>query len=209
MEDDRGQPVTVSFDLLPINAHVSGRGTMQLALKHQLGLVLVVDVEIQVNLNLEIFKIVLDFVSHKLDIFHVVLQEHAIRLPLLEEEAMHPTQRQVGILGRVEDILEVVLRKALGLDIQAIVDAGEDVLLGGGFVEQVYATSVWVLSSHFLEIGWNYLAGTSLVGSQAQPYGPACHLSDQSRRARQFSIQPFVLLQLLHGRPSLWIRTQH
>lgn len=95
---------------------------MQLAQKNQLRLILIVDLEIQADLNLEIIQIVLDFVSHKPYILHVVLQEDGVRLPLLEEEAMHPTNCEVGILSRVEDVLEAVLRKTLGLDGQAVID---------------------------------------------------------------------------------------
>lgn len=95
---------------------------MQFAQKDQLGLILIIDLEIQADLYLKIFKIVLDFVSHKLYILYVILQEHGVRLPLLEEETMHPTKRKVGIFSRVEDVLEAVLRKALGLDRQAVVD---------------------------------------------------------------------------------------
>lgn len=107
---------------------------MQLAQKDQLSLILIVDLEIQADLNLEIFEIVFDFVSHKVYILHVIFQEDGVRLPLLEEEAMHPTNCQVGILSRIEDVLEAVLRKTLGLDGQAVVDTLEDVLLGGGFI---------------------------------------------------------------------------
>lgn len=137
---------------------------MHLALKNQLSLVLITYLEIHADLNFEILKIMLDFVSHKLDIFNVILQENTIRLPFLEEETMDPTKRQVHVLSCIEDILQVVFRKALSLDIQAVIDTGKDVLLSGGLIEQVDTASIWILSSHFLEIGWNYLAITSLVG---------------------------------------------
>lgn len=65
------------------------------------------------------------------------------------------------------------------------------------------------LSSHFLEIGWNYLAGTSLVGSQAQSNGSTGHLRDQGGRTRQLSVQPLILLQFLQGRPLARISTEH
>jgi hypothetical protein len=182
---------------------------VQLAQKDQLRLIFIVDLEIQADLYLEIFQIVLDLVSHKPYILHVVLQENGVRLPLLEEEAMHPTNCQVGILSRIEDVLEAVLRKTLGLDGQAVVDTLEDVLLGGGFILQIYATSVRDLSSHFLEIGWNYLAGTSLVGSQAQSNGSTGHLRYQGGRTRQLSVQPLILLQFLQGRPLARISTEH
>lgn len=79
----------------------------------------------------------LHLVSNKFDFLHVIIQKNGISFPLLEEEAMHPTKRQIGVLSRIENVLEAVLRKTLGLDKQAVVDTGKDVLLGGGLIEQV------------------------------------------------------------------------
>lgn len=115
---------------------------MHLSLKDQLSLILIVYLEIHADLYFKILKIMLDFVSHKLDVFYVVFQEHTIRLPFLEEEAMNPTKCQVHILGCVEDILQVVLRKTIRLDIQAVIDASKDVLPCGGLIKQVDAASV-------------------------------------------------------------------